>query len=116
MLAAHTLETQVGEIVRYTEYTCDLAECFNPARNFCPITPVCHLKPLLYRARRAFFDVLDAVSVHEIARNPKELSPIFAASRAASKVKGAEPRPDATLDLEAGFSVPPDAADGDAQP
>jgi Rrf2 family nitric oxide-sensitive transcriptional repressor len=78
MLAPHTPATRVGEIVRYTEFTCDLAECFDTERNTCPITLVCHLKPLLYRARRAFFDVLDSVTVRDIARNPEELNPIFA--------------------------------------
>ncbi|MEP6672553.1 MAG: Rrf2 family transcriptional regulator [Chthoniobacter sp.] len=81
MLAPHTPETRVGEIVRHTEYTCDLAECFNIAGNQCPITHVCRLKPLLYRARKAFFDVLDAVTVQEIARNPEELNAVFESPR-----------------------------------
>ncbi len=79
MLAPHTPETRIGEIVRYTEFTCDLAECFNAARNTCPITAVCHLKPVLYRARRAFFDVLDTVTVRDIAGNQEELHPLFIA-------------------------------------
>ncbi len=78
MLAPHTPETRVGEIVRYTEVRSDLAECFNKATNTCPIIAVCHLKPVLYRARKAFFEVLDSVTVQEIARNPEELNPIFA--------------------------------------
>jgi Rrf2 family nitric oxide-sensitive transcriptional repressor len=77
-LAPHTPETRIGEIVRYTEFNCDLAECFTPKTNTCPIIAVCHLKPVLYRARKAFFDVLDTVTVRDIARNPEELSPIFA--------------------------------------
>ena len=78
-LAAHTPATRIGEIVRYTEYTCALAECFTPPSNTCPIAPVCCLKPVLYLAQKAFFDVLDGVSVQEMARNPAELRPIFLA-------------------------------------
>ncbi len=81
-LAAHTPETRVGEIVRHTESTCDLAECFNPPTNTCPIIGVCRLKPILYQARKAFFDVLDTVTLSDIARNSQELSPIFERSRA----------------------------------
>jgi len=80
-LATHTPKTRVGEIVRYTESSCDIAECFTPSTNTCPIIGVCRLKPILYRARKAFFDVLDTVTVQEIARNPGELNPIFEASR-----------------------------------
>jgi Rrf2 family nitric oxide-sensitive transcriptional repressor len=80
-LAPHTLEASVGEIVRCTEYTCDVAECFDVKTNTCPITHVCHLKPLLYRARKAFFDVLDSVTVAEMARNAGELNSVFDAPR-----------------------------------
>lgn len=67
MLAAHTPDTKVGEIVRYTESR-DLVECFTPAINTCPIINGCRLKPLLYQARRAFFDVLDSQTVRDLAR------------------------------------------------
>lgn len=81
-LAAHTPDTRVGEIVRHTEPHCDIAECFNRSSDTCPITAVCRLKPILYRARKAFFDVLDTVTVREIARNGAELAPILNASGA----------------------------------
>ena len=81
VLAPHTPDARVGEIVRYTEFTCDLAECFNPSSNTCPITAACYLKPVLYRARKAFFDVLDSATVREMARNPEELVPVFATAR-----------------------------------
>ncbi len=80
-LAPHTPDTRIGEIVRYTESNCDLAECFDTARNTCPIIGVCRLKPVLYRARRAFFEVLDTVTLRDMARNPEELGAIFAQPR-----------------------------------
>jgi Rrf2 family nitric oxide-sensitive transcriptional repressor len=77
MLAPHTLQVRVGEIVRFTEYTCEVVECFDVKANTCPITNVCRLKPLLYRARKAFFDVLDAMTVQEMTRNHLELNAVF---------------------------------------
>lgn len=87
-LAPHTLEARVGEIVRYTEYTIDVAECFDVKANLCPITAVCRLKPLLYRARKAFFEVLDTVTIEDIARNPDELNAIFEGPRPAQGARG----------------------------
>lgn len=66
LLAPHTADTKVGEIVRYAESGA-LVECFVPAINTCPITASCRLKPVLYKARRAFYDVLDAHTVRELA-------------------------------------------------
>lgn len=82
-LAPHTPGTRIGEIVRYTETNLDVAECFTPRTNTCPIIGVCRLKPVLFRARKAFFDVLDSVTIQEIARNPGELGQVFDASRRA---------------------------------
>ena len=69
-LARHTPSTRLGEIVRYTETNRDVAQCFTASTNTCPIIGVCQLKPVLYRARKAFFKVLDSVTVQEIARDP----------------------------------------------
>jgi Rrf2 family transcriptional regulator, nitric oxide-sensitive transcriptional repressor len=66
MLAPHTANAKVGEIVRLTEHQ-SIVECFDPATNTCPITKSCHLKSILYQARRAFFDVLDAHTVKDLA-------------------------------------------------
>jgi Rrf2 family nitric oxide-sensitive transcriptional repressor len=66
MLAAHTADTKLGEIVRLTETT-EVVECFTPTTNTCPIALRCHLKPILYKAQRAFFDVLDAHTVRDLA-------------------------------------------------
>jgi Rrf2 family nitric oxide-sensitive transcriptional repressor len=66
-MADHTPDTSVGEIIRHTEST-DLVECFNPLTNTCPINGSCDLKPMLYQARQAFFTVLDAYKVKDLAR------------------------------------------------
>ena len=90
MLAPHTLQTRLGEIVRYTEMNFEIAECFDPATNQCPITGVCGLKPVLYRAQRAFFAVLDSVTVEEIAQNSQELGAAFAVVRGKGAGAGAK--------------------------
>jgi Rrf2 family nitric oxide-sensitive transcriptional repressor len=65
-LAEHTPNAKVGEIVRLTE-TWNLVECFEPVTTTCPIVGGCRLKPMLHRARAAFFDVLDSQSVRDLA-------------------------------------------------
>lgn len=72
MLAEHTPDVAVGDIVRYTENT-DLVECFHIKTNTCPIHKACRLKPILFQARQAFFDVLDSYTVRDLARSPMEL-------------------------------------------
>jgi len=76
-LAPQTAATRVGDIVRCTENT-DLVECFDPATNTCPIHRGCRLKPILYQAREAFFDVLDSYSVRDLARSAGELKALRA--------------------------------------
>jgi len=57
-LAKEPSEINVGAVVRSTEPTLDLVECFDLATNTCPIEPACGLKGVLTQAQRAFFDVL----------------------------------------------------------
>lgn len=70
MLAPHTPDTKLGEIVRLTE-TPDIVECFTPATNTCPIAARCDLKPILYMAQSAFYSVLDAHTVRDLAKTWK---------------------------------------------
>ena len=52
-------EINVGRIIRATEPTWDLVECFDAATNTCPIDAACGLKGALKRAQRAFLAALD---------------------------------------------------------
>jgi Rrf2 family nitric oxide-sensitive transcriptional repressor len=52
-------DINVGALIRSTETTWDLVECFDPASNTCPIEPACGLKGALKRAQRAFLGALD---------------------------------------------------------
>ena len=58
-LAKEPSEINVGAVVRSTEPTLDLVECFDLSTNTCPIEPACGLKGVLTQAQRAFFGVLD---------------------------------------------------------
>ncbi len=70
MLAPHTADTRLGEIVRLTE-TAEVVECFTPKTNTCPITARCELKPILYKAQSAFYSVLDAHTVRDLAMSSR---------------------------------------------
>lgn len=52
-------DINVGALVRRTEPTMDLVECFDLKTNTCPIEPACGLKGVLKHAQRAFVGVLD---------------------------------------------------------
>jgi Rrf2 family nitric oxide-sensitive transcriptional repressor len=73
VLAPHTPATTIGDIVRYTENMA-LVVCFTQKTPGCPIATVCQLKPVIHRARQAFFDVLDSTTIAEISRNQAELN------------------------------------------
>ncbi len=62
-LAKRPAEISVGKLIRTTEPTWDLVECFDPRSNTCPIEPVCGLKGALKRAQRAFLGTLDDVTL-----------------------------------------------------
>ena len=56
-------QVNCGELVRLTEPNFTLVECFDDARNTCPIEPVCGLKHALMEARHAFLAVLDKSTI-----------------------------------------------------
>jgi Rrf2 family nitric oxide-sensitive transcriptional repressor len=61
----------VGEVVRLTEPSMDLVECFNMKTNQCCIAQGCALKATLYEARRAFMGVLDKYTLEDAAKPPR---------------------------------------------
>jgi Rrf2 family nitric oxide-sensitive transcriptional repressor len=63
----------VGDVVRITEGRLDLVECFNPDTNTCPLLGICKLSSALKRATQAFMQVLDDLTVADIAANRTEL-------------------------------------------
>jgi Rrf2 family nitric oxide-sensitive transcriptional repressor len=63
----------VGRVVRDTEETFALVECFSPETNQCPIAPACALAGTLDEALNAFFAVLDAQTLADLTRQPARL-------------------------------------------
>lgn len=63
----------VGEVVRLTEGPIELVECFNGDTNTCPLIGICKLSNAFAQAMRAFFEVLDGVTIADIASNRDEL-------------------------------------------
>ena len=63
----------VGEIIRKTEDSLDLVECFDVETNTCPLIDVCRLSKLFKRACQAFLAVLDEVTIAEMAMNRSEV-------------------------------------------
>jgi Rrf2 family transcriptional regulator, nitric oxide-sensitive transcriptional repressor len=59
----------VGEILRWTEAPLELVECFNPQTNKCPLQGHCHLSRGIHRALKAFFLVLDDLTIADITAN-----------------------------------------------
>ena len=63
----------VGEVVRLTEGPFDLVECFNRATNTCPLIGICKLSSAFARATSAFLEVLDGITIADIASNRDQL-------------------------------------------
>ena len=60
----------VGELLRELEGDAELVECDGPRP--CPLASNCQLRRALARARYAFFETLDDLTVQDAARPPAE--------------------------------------------
>jgi len=72
-LAKPAQEITVGEVVRLTEGSLDVVECFNPEKNTCPLLGVCNLSNAIKKATAAFIEVLDNITIADIASNRTQL-------------------------------------------
>jgi Rrf2 family nitric oxide-sensitive transcriptional repressor len=73
-------EINVGALVRRTETTWDVVECFNRDTNTCPIEPACGLKGALKRAQRAFLGVLDDYTLADFLPRTREIKQLLRVS------------------------------------
>lgn len=69
-LAAAPDAIGLGDVVRAIEPDLHLVECFDRARNTCPIVPACGLIGPLADARRAFFEALDRYTLADALGDP----------------------------------------------
>jgi Rrf2 family nitric oxide-sensitive transcriptional repressor len=60
----------VGAVVRATEDSFALVECFDRERNACVISPACGLRGVLDEALHGFLAVLDRYSLADLVANP----------------------------------------------
>ncbi len=63
----------IGEVVRRTEGSLRLVECFEPATNTCPLASACRLERALHRALDAFFLLLDGYTLADLVGARDEL-------------------------------------------
>jgi Rrf2 family transcriptional regulator, nitric oxide-sensitive transcriptional repressor len=61
----------IGEVVRRTEGTLALVECFDRKTSTCPLTPACGLKEVLREAFDTFFAVLDRATLADLITKPR---------------------------------------------
>jgi len=66
-------QINIGAVVRHTEPHFNLLECFDYETNTCAISPVCALRHALYKARKAFMDVLDGYCLADVLTRPDEI-------------------------------------------
>jgi Rrf2 family nitric oxide-sensitive transcriptional repressor len=68
-------EIGVGDVVRYTEGTLELVECFDPKTSACRIDAACGLRGVLEEALDAFLETLDGYTLADlVARRRKPLA------------------------------------------
>ena len=70
-LARAPEQTRLGEVVRRTEGTLAVVECFDPRTNSCPLTRACGLKGALREALDAFLAVLDRHTLADLVAEPR---------------------------------------------
>jgi Rrf2 family nitric oxide-sensitive transcriptional repressor len=61
---------RIGDVIRRTEGTLALVECFDNT-SACPLTPACGLRHALTEASAAFFDVLDRRTLADALARPR---------------------------------------------
>lgn len=61
-------DINVGQVVRNTETDFFMAECFDPANMNCNYSANCALKGVLNQATEAYLDVLDQVTLENLAK------------------------------------------------
>jgi Rrf2 family nitric oxide-sensitive transcriptional repressor len=75
-LARPASEIRIGDVVRHTEESFAIVECFDRPNNTCAIAGACRLRGVLHEATRAFLDVLDRYTLADMLGTPSVRSSI----------------------------------------
>ena len=70
-LAQRPDQVCLGDVVRRTEGSIAIVECFDPKTNSCPLLPACGLKDALGEAFAAFLAVLDRRTLADLMAEPR---------------------------------------------
>lgn len=76
-LARKPEEIILGDVVRQTETHFNVAECFDPVTNTCPILPACDLKRILAEAMNAFLKTLDRYTLADLGKRKRALQELL---------------------------------------
>ncbi|PZE19630.1 Rrf2 family transcriptional regulator [Paenibacillus xerothermodurans] len=76
-LAIDTAEINIGYVVRKTEETLNIVECFDDQTNTCKISCACRLKHILKDALDAYLQVLDSYTLADVMVNRQTLSSLI---------------------------------------
>lgn len=68
----------IGAVVRRTEGSMTLVECFDPAANTCPLARACGLERVLHGAFDAFLSVLDRHTLADLIGAPRSMARVLA--------------------------------------
>lgn len=60
----------LGDVVRDTEESMAIAECFEAGNSSCILLPTCVLKSILAEARKSFFATLDLYKLSDLINTP----------------------------------------------
>lgn len=67
-------DISIGEVVRQTEGSSTLVECFDPASNTCSLRTDCKFRVALQEALEAFYTVLDRHTLADLVKNREKLA------------------------------------------
>lgn len=81
-LGREPADIRIGDVVRVTEPGFELLECFDAARDRCPITPACRLKGILAEALEAFLEVIDRHTLADLLGNKRALGALLGLPKA----------------------------------
>jgi Rrf2 family transcriptional regulator, nitric oxide-sensitive transcriptional repressor len=76
-LARDASAISIGELVRASESSSALVECFDPATSCCRIAPACRLKGIFGEAMEAMYAVLDRYTLADLLSKPRPLAAIL---------------------------------------